>query len=60
MTNLDSILKSRGITWPTKVRTVKAIWNGYQLQYSCLENPHGQRRLVGYSPWGHRVRTEVT
>ena len=24
------------------------------LQYSCLENPHGQRRLVGYSPWGHK------
>ena len=23
------------------------------LQYSCLENPHGQRRLAGYSPWGH-------
>ena len=22
------------------------------LQYSCLENPHGQRNLVGYSPWG--------
>ena len=22
------------------------------LQYSCLENPHGQRGLVGYSPWG--------
>ena len=21
-------------------------------QYSCLENPHGQRILVGYSPWG--------
>ena len=21
------------------------------LQYSCLENPHGQRSLVGYSPW---------
>ena len=20
--------------------------------YSCLENPHGQRSLVGYSPWG--------
>ena len=19
----------------------------------CLENPHGQRSLVGYSPWGH-------
>ena len=21
------------------------------VQYSCLENPHGQRSLVGYSPW---------
>ena len=21
----------------------------------CLENPHGQRSLAGYSPWGHRV-----
>ena len=21
------------------------------IQYSCLENPHGQRSLVGYSPW---------
>ena len=27
---------------------------GYALQYSCLENFHGQRSLVGYSPWGHR------
>ena len=26
--------------------------NGSPLQYSCLENPHGQRSLVGYSPWG--------
>ena len=25
MTNLDSILKSRGITWPIKVHIVKAI-----------------------------------
>ena len=24
------------------------------LQYSCLEDPHGQRSLVGYSPWGHK------
>ena len=22
------------------------------LQYSCLENPNGQRSLAGYSPWG--------
>ena len=28
--------------------------HGYPLQYSCLENPHGQRSLAGYSPWGHK------
>ena len=28
--------------------------NGNPCQYSCLENPHGQRSLVGYSPWGHK------
>ena len=28
--------------------------NGNPLQYTCLENPHGQRSLVGYSPWGHK------
>ena len=25
--------------------------NGNPLQYSCLENPHGQRSLMGCSPW---------
>ena len=29
--------------------------HGNPLQYSCLENPHGERSLAGYSPWGHRV-----
>ena len=28
--------------------------HGNPLQYSCLENLHGQRSLVGYSPWGHK------
>ena len=27
-------------------------WHGNPVQYSCLENPHGQRSLIGYSPWG--------
>ena len=33
---------------------------GNPLQYSCLENPHGQRSLVGYSPRGRKEldRTE--
>ena len=26
----------------------------YPPQCSCLENPHGQRNLAGYSPWGHK------
>ena len=28
--------------------------HGNPLQYSCLENPHGLRSLVGYSSWGHK------
>ena len=28
--------------------------HGNLLQYSCLENPHGQRCLPGYTPWGHK------
>ena len=28
--------------------------HGNPLQYSCLENPRGQRSLEGYSPWGFR------
>ena len=27
---------------------------GNPLQYSCLENPHGQRSLAGCSSWGHK------
>ena len=28
--------------------------HGNPLQYSCLENPHGQGSLAGYSPWAHK------
>jgi len=36
--------------------------HGNSLQYPCLENTHGQRSLVDYSPWGCKEsdRTEVT
>ena len=40
MTNLDSILKSRDITWPTKVCLVKAMVF-LVVMYGC-------------SPWGHK------
>jgi len=35
------------------------VGHGYPLQYSCLENLHGQRSLVGYSPW-HRKESGTT
>ena len=28
--------------------------HGTPFQYSYLENPNGQRSLVGYSPWGQK------
>ena len=28
--------------------------HGNPLQYSCLDNTHGQRSLVDYSLWGHK------
>ena len=28
--------------------------HGNPLQYSCLENSHGQRSLAGYRSWGHK------
>ena len=28
--------------------------NGNPPQYSCLKKPHGQKRLVGYAPRGHK------
>ena len=36
--------------------------HGNPLQYSCLENPHGQRSLMGYIPYGceESDTTEVT
>ena len=36
--------------------------HGNPLQYSCLENPHGQRSLTGYHPQGYKEldTTEAT
>ena len=33
--------------------------NGNPVQYSCLENPHGQRSLAGHSPRG-RTESDTT
>ena len=33
------------------------VGNDNLLQYSCLENPHGQRSLADYSPWSCKSLT---
>ena len=40
--------------WPPIWEDPPGEGNDNPFQYSCLENPHGQRSLVGYSPWGHK------
>ena len=41
--------------WETWLGRSPGGGHGNTLLYSCLENPHGQRSLAGYSPWDHRV-----
>ena len=41
------------------VRSLGQEDHGNSLQYSYLENPHGQRSLAGYSPWDCK-QLEVT
>ena len=54
---MDQLVKNQPAMWETWVLSLG--WedpleerHGNPLQYSCLENPHGQRSLAGYSPWG--------
>ena len=55
------VLRSCWSKWETLAIDIEKIkqlrpdgGHGSPLQYSCLENPHGQKSLVGYSPWGHK------
>ena len=48
--NLPAIRK----TWVWSLGRSPGGGHGNPLQYFCLENPYGQRSLVGYSPWGHK------
>ena len=50
-------VKNPPVMQETQIRSLgweKSLGGGHgnPLQYSCLENPHGQRSLAGYSPWG--------
>ena len=41
-------------TWIRSLGWEDPLEEGMATQYSHLENTHGQRSLVGYSPWGHK------
>ena len=71
MTDLDSLLKSRDITLPTKVRLVKAMFFPV-VMYGCVlekevathssilpAESQGQRSLVGCRLW-HRAESDTT
>ena len=56
-------VKNLPAMWMTWVRSLGSLpglgrspggGHGNPLQYSCLENLHGQRNLAGYSPWGQK------
>ena len=52
------MVKNLPAMWETWVRSLG--WEdpleegSNPVQYSCLENPHGQRSLAGYSPWSRK------
>ena len=41
-------------TWVPSPAWKDPLEEGMAIHYSRLENPHGQRSLAGYSPWGHK------
>ena len=53
MTNLDSILKSRDITWSTKVCLVKAMVFPVVTPVFLPGESQGRESLVGCHLWGH-------
>ena len=47
----ESTCQCRRFRFVPSVTKSPEVGNDNPLLYSCLENPHGQRSLEGYSPW---------
>ena len=60
MINLDSILKSRDNTWPTKVRAVKAIQNGYPTPIFLPGESPWRKETGGLQSMGSQSRTRLS
>ena len=52
----ESACNAGDLGWIPGLGRSPGVGHGNPLQYSCLENSHGQRSLVGCSPWCHQVR----
>ena len=52
-------LPAKWDTWIQSLGWEDPLEEGNPLQYSCLENPYGQKSLVGCSPWG-REETQLS
>ena len=51
------LVKNLPAMWETWVRSLGSedpLEKGMATHSSCLENPQGQRNLVGFSPWGRK------
>ena len=64
LTNLDSILKSRDITWPTKVHLVKAMVSAV-VMYGCeiwtvKKDEHGRNDAFELCCWRRLLRVSWT
>jgi len=51
---LKSKLHVRDVNSILGLRRFPGGGHGNPFQYSCLENPHGQRSLMGYGPQGQK------
>ena len=49
-------VKNLPTMWETRVQSLglEDPWEEDMATHFCLENPHGQRNLAGYSLWGHK------
>ena len=53
----ESVCNAGGLGSIPGLRRSPGESHGNPLQYSCLENPHGQRNLAGYSPAGYYLKS---
>ena len=57
LSSIESTCNAGGLGLIPGLRRFPGGGHGNPFQYSSLENPHGQRSLAGYGPWGCKSQT---